>query len=709
MDTASFATTPVAVLAGYHEVAPTLSYDGAQIAYDRYQVGGNPDVVAGLYTVGFDGSNPMPRAAYGGDRNPSWAPDGSKIAYELSGSIMTVDTDAAGIKTTLTTGGFDANPSWSVALPQVTVSVSPLSVDLADVEVGSSGAATFTITSTGTATLTISDIASDDAAFTVASNTGTPPFDLTSGESETVTVTFTPTVEGAQTASVTITHNAAGSPSVVTATGTGTALSGPPPDAVTVIDAQGALASLVSIPIEIYDVTGLGVVGVAMSLTYRSDILTPTSTAGDTTAVMVDSGVVPASWTLEQNTELIDATTSQLNFSMAGDFADPLAGPGTLVDIAFDVTATAPGDPLGTTYPIQLTNVQLNEGMASSTPVHGSFIVLEFVYGDVTGNGAAGAYDAAWVLEHVANAMLAPPVEVPFPIEETAPVWASLPLSHADAHDVADVDGDGDITALDASLILQKEVSRIDVFPVEAPPAAPIVDAGGLPYRLLSGAESARPGGTITVSLDASETAELYSGELRLDFDGSLLTPVDVSLRSASSGSDMSIPLLLHREGDGQVAIVFASARPIESSHALLEVTFEASRAITEPTEGTIRATHLRLNRSLIDTGFVYRYRVEPYRNQLLANYPNPFNPETWIPFELAADADVTIRIYDLAGGRIRTLELGALATGEYVGRERAAYWDGKNAQGERVASGVYVYELAAGGYRSLRRMVVMK
>ena len=168
-------------------------------------------------------------------------------------------------------------------------------------------------------------------------------------------------------------------------------------------------------------------------------------------------------------------------------------------------------------------------------------------------------------------------------------------------------------------------------------------------------------------------------------------------------------PLRVQSERDGRFAIAFASARPIESDDALLEVTFEASRAISQPTEGRIRATHLRLNRALIDTGFVYRYRVEPYQNRLMANYPNPFNPETWIPFELAADADVTIRIYDLAGGRIRTLELGALATGEYVGRQRAAYWDGKNAQGERVASGVYVYELAAGEYHSLRRMVVMK
>ncbi len=190
-----------------------------------------------------------------------------------------------------------------------------------------------------------------------------------------------------------------------------------------------------------------------------------------------------------------------------------------------------------------------------------------------------------------------------------------------------------------------------------------------------------------------------------LDFDFSLLRLTNATLRTR----DGAQPLQKQRESDGRFAIAFASARPIESSDALLEVTFEASRAISERRESAIRATHLRLNRSLIDTGFVYPFRIEPYRNRLMANYPNPFNPETWIPFELAADADVTIRIYDLAGAHVRTLELGALAMGEHVGRERAAYWDGQNAHGERVSSGVYVYELAAGDHRSLRRMVVMK
>ena len=94
---------------------------------------------------------------------------------------------------------------------------------------------------------------------------------------------------------------------------------------------------------------------------------------------------------------------------------------------------------------------------------------------------------------------------------------------------------------------------------------------------------------------------------------------------------------------------------------------------------------------------------------RLLPNYPNPFNPETWIPFELAADARVTIGIYDLLGGRVRTLDVGARPMGEHRSRDKAAYWDGRNARGERVASGVHVYELTAGDTRAVRRMVVRK
>ena len=100
---------------------------------------------------------------------------------------------------------------------------------------------------------------------------------------------------------------------------------------------------------------------------------------------------------------------------------------------------------------------------------------------------------------------------------------------------------------------------------------------------------------------------------------------------------------------------------------------------------------------------------LTPKETSLLPNYPNPFNPETWIPYRLGNDADVQITIYDATGGLVRRLDLGHRPAGNYANRSRAAYWDGLNASGELVASGVYFYQLRAGDYSALRRMVIVK
>ena len=98
-----------------------------------------------------------------------------------------------------------------------------------------------------------------------------------------------------------------------------------------------------------------------------------------------------------------------------------------------------------------------------------------------------------------------------------------------------------------------------------------------------------------------------------------------------------------------------------------------------------------------------------PKETVLLANYPNPFNPETWIPYQLAETAEVTVSIYAADGRLVRTLALGQLPAGVYQTRTRAAYWDGLNAQGEPVASGVYFYMLWAGDFSATRKMVIRK
>ena len=98
-----------------------------------------------------------------------------------------------------------------------------------------------------------------------------------------------------------------------------------------------------------------------------------------------------------------------------------------------------------------------------------------------------------------------------------------------------------------------------------------------------------------------------------------------------------------------------------------------------------------------------------PQMTALLANFPNPFNPETWVPYHLAKPTEVTLHIYAVDGALARTLSLGQKSAGIYEHQTRAASWDGRNAQGERVASGIYFYTLTAGDFISTRKMLIRK
>ncbi len=125
------------------------------------------------------------------------------------------------------------------------------------------------------------------------------------------------------------------------------------------------------------------------------------------------------------------------------------------------------------------------------------------------------------------------------------------------------------------------------------------------------------------------------------------------------------------------------------------------------------QAQQLNLTDATSQRGIFYLEQLltalTPKETSLLSNYPNPFNPETWIPYQLAESADVKISIYAADGKLVRTLNLGHQLVGIYQGKNRAAYWDGKNKAGEPVASGVYFYTLTAGEFTATRKMVIRK
>jgi hypothetical protein len=677
---------------------PTWSPDGSKIAFQSAGRGGSSpsiwmiELATSVLTRITDDA--------GSDDRPAWSPDGTKIAFEsgdrggaLSPSIWTVEV-ASGVYARLTNDDSDDfEPAWAPDGSRVAFH----SLDRSD-----------------PASWCIWSVDGDTGDLTQLTDTAFNDFDPAWSPDGTQIAFYSEwRVETIPNSIVTKDLSASldlGYTAVTSDSGLDTAPNWPlsasstptPPSSgavtVTVSDTQGRAGGTVTVPVGTTDVTGLELIGVTFTIAYDPALLTPTNdgvatTAGALGPVLSGSG----SWLVEQNVP----TPGQRNIALAGD---PAAGVGELLTVTFDIAA---GAAAGATSPLTLTQSSLNEGEIAVTVANGTFSVLTLVYGDVTGNGAATSFDAAWVLNYVVNAALSPPNIVPFRIEESAPTWSATPVTAEVAFEVADVDADAALTAMDAALILQYDVALIVSFPAEAAPAPSRGAVGPVTYRLRGGSSTLRPGGRMVVSLDADAVDSLYAGEARLDFDSRTLRLVGVAVGGTSAGRGR--PAVTYQARDGQVVAAFASARPLGELGAALEFEFEVTGDVNARVTGEVRASRVRLNGVLAGSDAAYAYSVEPYSFRLMANYPNPFNPETWIPFELAEDADVTVRIYDLRGGLVRSLHLGSLAAGEYLGRSRAARWDGANAAGEAVSSGVYAYELRAGGVRETRRMVVRK
>ena len=131
----------------------------------------------------------------------------------------------------------------------------------------------------------------------------------------------------------------------------------------------------------------------------------------------------------------------------------------------------------------------------------------------------------------------------------------------------------------------------------------------------------------------------------------------------------------------------------------------QAGNPVSEPTVRTVIAEHI--NQAFLSA--TLDPKLLPSASALLQNYPNPFNPETWIPYQLNEGGQVEVNIYDTHGRLVRTLDIGYREAGFHLDRSRAAYWDGRNNRNEQVASGVYFYQIQAGIYNAIRRMLVLK
>ena len=186
----------------------------------------------------------------------------------------------------------------------------------------------------------------------------------------------------------------------------------------------------------------------------------------------------------------------------------------------------------------------------------------------------------------------------------------------------------------------------------------------------------------------AKQGKYLYSGEQAADVNGEGVVDItDLVLVAAVFGSE-----------DG---VQFANSRTIE----MLTPT-EVQQWLTSALEVT--RTDLVFQRGIAGLARLLA-ELTPKETALLPNYPNPFNPETWIPYQLAEPAEVTLRIYTAGGATIRTLSVGHRPAGTYKHPQDAIYWDGKNEIGESVASGVYFYTLSTGNFAATRKMLMRK
>ncbi len=257
-------------------------------------------------------------------------------------------------------------------------------------------------------------------------------------------------------------------------------------------------------------------------------------------------------------------------------------------------------------------------------------------------------------------------------------------------------DGDIPVTGGQAFFLIAAEAATIDISgeawtTPSVIPAAPSMAFGGVegsdatPVLVLTGSISVdetdlnRAVVQVTVSNlttgKSITTAMLNRGYLGVDYQ---ITTVDMGTGQAT------------RIGD----VLEISAQLPE-----LSIRFHPVRHIV---------TSEDVGRSRIHLPKLIAYEI-PAKTELLSNYPNPFNPETWIPYGLANDTHVQISIYDISGALVRQLALGHRRAGHYTERSRAAYWDGRNGIGEHVASGVYFYTLTADDFTATRKMLVGK
>ena len=241
--------------------------------------------------------------------------------------------------------------------------------------------------------------------------------------------------------------------------------------------------------------------------------------------------------------------------------------------------------------------------------------------------------------------------------------------------------------------------------------------SAGATALTLQNVEFGDPTGTL-ISAGPHEIRITVGGQLAtgdVNRDGAV-TILDLILIARQLGQRVPANSQVDLNGDGAVSILDL----ILAARSLGNTTTPAAPLVgTESIDAATIAAWIAQARLKDDGSLAFKQGIEmleklltsliPQETVLLRNYPNPFNPETWIPYQLAQGTDVTLTIYDTRGVLVRQLDLGYQQAGYYADRTRAAYWNGRNNLGEAVGSGIYFYHLRAGDYSTTRKMLILK
>ena len=213
-----------------------------------------------------------------------------------------------------------------------------------------------------------------------------------------------------------------------------------------------------------------------------------------------------------------------------------------------------------------------------------------------------------------------------------------------------------------------------------------------------------------------SEPMEASTAELKEDVNGDGIVNIqDLVLVASNLGKTGTNAADVNSDEVVNIQDLVLVASALGTSAAAPSLHLQALEILTatEVKQWLSAAQQLGLTDTTSQRGILFLQQLfaalPPKETALLTNYPNPFNPETWIPYQLAKPTEATITIYAINGQVIRQLALGHQPAGMYQSRSRAAYWDGRNAIGDPVASGLYFYTLTAGDFTATRRMLIRK